>query len=75
MRQLQLMQSTTALGLCMATLFGGWVILIGVSRILLGEHYFSDVLAGFLGGLGFLMLAIDREIRLIRPSRPADPSV
>ena len=54
----------------MAVLFGGWVLLIGWSRIVLGEHYFSDVLAGFLGGLGSLMFAIDREIRMVRPAAP-----
>lgn len=34
------------------------VLMIGISRIYLGVHYASDVLAGFLTGLGWLTLSI-----------------
>ena len=34
------------------------VLLIGVSRIYLGVHYASDVLAGFLVSTGWLILAV-----------------
>jgi len=37
---------------------GVLVVLIGLSRIYLGVHYASDVLAGFLVGAGWLILAI-----------------
>jgi membrane-associated phospholipid phosphatase len=34
----------------------GLAVLIGVSRIYLGAHYFSDVAAGFLAGLAWLLI-------------------
>ena len=33
--------------------------MIGISRIYLGVHYPSDVLAGFIGGAIYLMLFIE----------------
>ncbi|APS41114.1 Membrane-associated phospholipid phosphatase [Weissella jogaejeotgali] len=42
------------------TLFAGLVIAIPVSRVYLGVHYFSDVLAGF--GLGTFLLIMSKEI-------------
>jgi len=34
-----------------------WVFLIGLSRIYLGVHYLSDVLAGYILGIGWLWIA------------------
>ena len=31
-------------------------VLIGISRIYLGAHYFSDVVAGFIAGLAWLII-------------------
>ena len=39
-------------------LFGAMVILVGVSRIYLGEHWFSDVLGGYVLGSVVLLLMI-----------------
>lgn len=33
-----------------------WAALIGLSRVYLHVHYFTDVLAGFAGGVGWLLL-------------------
>jgi undecaprenyl-diphosphatase len=41
-----------------AGVIGILVLLIGVSRIYLGVHYASDVLAGFLVSTGWLILAV-----------------
>ena len=35
------------------------IILIGISRIYLGVHYTSDVLAGFLIFISYLIICID----------------
>lgn len=40
-----------------ATLIGLFVLLIGYSRVYLGSHYASDVLGGFICGLGVLLIA------------------
>ncbi|ATF41812.1 phosphatase PAP2 family protein [Weissella paramesenteroides] len=42
------------------TLLSGLVIAIPVSRVYLGVHYFSDVLAGF--GLGTFLLIMSKEV-------------
>lgn len=41
------------------SLLGLLVILIGMSRIYLGVHYFSDVIGGFLWGFVVLLIGID----------------
>lgn len=38
----------------------GWIILIGLSRIYLRRHYYSDVMAGF--AMGFLWLVISLKV-------------
>jgi membrane-associated phospholipid phosphatase len=39
-------------------LFGAMVVLVGVSRIYLGEHWFSDVIGAYLLGSVILLIAI-----------------
>ena len=34
------------------------ILLIGFSRLYLGAHYFSDVMAGYVAGLGWLAIVI-----------------
>ncbi|WP_205501919.1 phosphatase PAP2 family protein [Rufibacter psychrotolerans] len=42
----------------LSLLLGGWIFLIGFSRVYLNVHYASDVLAGWGAGIFWLMLSI-----------------
>jgi len=35
-----------------------WILLIGASRVYLGVHYVSDVLAGYAAGFGWMMICL-----------------
>jgi len=44
-------------GLIACTAAGFIVLAVGVSRVYLGHHYFSDVLGGYSGGLLWLFIS------------------
>ena len=48
------------------------IVLIGISRIYLGVHYTSDVIAGFIVSLGYLLLFIDFIYPKIKDKRSLD---
>lgn len=53
----------------------GWAVLVGLSRVALGVHYVSDVLAGYLLGLAWLTgcgAVAAAWPRRARPAHPAD---
>ena len=57
-----------ALSVVVSTGCIGLILLIGISRIYLGVHYPSDVFAGFLVGLGWVLtiLVVQRTFRVYR---------
>lgn len=46
------------LKMALVAFLGALIFLIGLSRIYLEVHYFSDVLAGFVGGIFYLVICI-----------------
>lgn len=52
-------------------LSGALVLLVGPSRIYLGAHWFSDVIAAYLIGFVFLLFSIEFYVHLIQNPRPS----
>ena len=54
------------------TVYGGFALLLGITRLYLGFHYLTDVLAGWYGGLACALLALwaDRRWGEARPRIP-----
>lgn len=59
----------------LAIAVGVWVLLVGLARMALNEHYPSDVLAGLLGGSAALGIYgwLTRNDRLRDPAAAAGP--
>lgn len=51
-----------------------WIILIGVSRVYLRRHYYSDVMAGFATGFLWLVISL-KVIRQFEKRGPLSPGV
>ncbi|MEU6366861.1 phosphatase PAP2 family protein [Streptomyces sp. NPDC046931] len=61
-------------GAALVTLVLTWGALVGLTRVYLGVHWFSDVLGGWLFALCWLSLCVYTAARLARARRPAEPS-
>ena len=65
--------------LAIGTAAGSWILLIGASRVYLGVHYPSDVLAGYAAAVPWLTACLtaynqyEKRIALLPPGPHVDP--